>query len=157
MKPHLNLLYIGNNPNYFNNIKDNETISLTIMENSIKAIQHLTSHEVTDAIICDYNLSGNNGLYLYDWIRERAEFNTIPFIILTKEFNIETYKNAFIKGVSDYYILAVTPVTVILERIAFLRTHQNIAINTTQLNQKDTEQGYKMPISKRVFDIFVAS
>ena len=157
MKPHLNLLYIGNNPNYFDPIRDSETISLTIKDNSLKAIKHLTSTEFTDAIICDYNLSGNNGLYLYDWIRERTEFNNIPFIIVAKEFHKDIYINTFLKGVNDYYILAVTPVTAIIERIAFLRTYQNSAVNTKKTIKKSKEESYKMPISKRIFDVFVAS
>jgi lipopolysaccharide/colanic/teichoic acid biosynthesis glycosyltransferase len=155
MKPHLNLLYIGCTPHYFTDIEHIESISLITLENSILAIHHLKSDIPTNVIICDYNLPGNNGLYFFDWLREHKEFNKIPFVLISKEFNIDIYKQSFIKGVNDYYVSTVTPVKDILERVKFLCAYEKGAKNIIEI--KELEASYKMPVSKRVFDIFIAS
>ena len=158
MKPHLNLLYIGNSPDYFENLDGFEIKSFITIENSLQAIHHLQSDEATDAIICDYNLPGNNGLYFYDWLREHQEYNNIPFILLAKDFNVETYKNSFFKGVNDYYVPSVTPVKDIIARIKYLRTYKDLSKITERLEkQEEIEEVYKMPLSKRIFDIIVAA
>lgn len=155
MKPHLNLLYIGNASHYFTDIEDTEFLSLIKLENSILAIHHLKSGAPIDGIICDYNLPGNNGLYFFDWLREHKEFDKIPFVLLSKEFNLDIYKQSFLKGVNDYYVSTVTPVKDIIERLKFLCAYEKSAKNNTA--PKELDATYKMPISKRLFDIFVAS
>jgi lipopolysaccharide/colanic/teichoic acid biosynthesis glycosyltransferase len=155
MKPLLNLLYIGNTPQYFTGIEHDEFLSLITLENSILAIHHLKSDIPTDVIVCDYNLPGNNGLYFFDWLREHKEFNKIPFVLISKEFNIELYKQSFTKGVNDYYVSSVTPVKDILERVKFLCAYEKGAKNNAETTE--LEVTYKMPVSKRIFDIFVAS
>ena len=63
MTPNLNILYIGNSPEYFNSIRE-KAAAFTIIEDSLKAIKYLKTNKSLDAIICQYNLPGNNGLYL---------------------------------------------------------------------------------------------
>ena len=155
MKPHLHLLYIGTTPTYFSEIEDNNSMTLATLENSISAIHHLKSNVPTDAIICDFNLPGNNGLYFFDWLRDHPEFNKIPFILLSKEFNVDTYKQAFTKGVNDYYVPSVTPLQDLLARVEFLCAYENLAKNNEA--PKEVEESYKMPVSKRIFDIIVAA
>ncbi len=88
MTSNLNILYIGSTANYFK-LEDNNNWSITTLENSIKATKYLESNKTIDAIICDYNLPGNNGIFLYDWIRAQTEYDAIPFVLLSKEFEIE--------------------------------------------------------------------
>ena len=97
MNPILNILYIGNSPEYFQVINQNKNITLIAIENSIQATNYLNSNTRPDAIICNYNLPGNNGLFLFDWIKEHAEYIAIPFILLAKEFNPDVYKQSFKK------------------------------------------------------------
>lgn len=155
MSSNLTILYIGNTAEYFNQ-KEFENWSITVLENSIKASKFLQSHKKLDAIICDYNLPGNNGIFLYDWIRAQNEYDAIPFILLSKDFNPDLYKTAFRKQIDDFYVISNTAPTAILNRIAFLSQHRK------PKHKKETifdfsEQMYKMPLSKRIFDIFVAS
>ncbi|WP_147676371.1 sugar transferase [Algibacter pacificus] len=155
MKPNLNLLYIGNTLEYFNAIHEKEELSLIALKNSLEAIHHLKSKAPIDAIICNFNLPGNNGLYLFDWIRERQEFDKIPFILLSKEFSVQVYKDSFLKGVNDYYVYPITPLQNILNRIEFLCKHRDLV--KSREKPKSTEEVYKMPLSKRIFDVIVAS
>ncbi|MBF2707572.1 sugar transferase [Flavobacterium soyangense] len=155
MDPILNILYIGNSPEYFQVINHNEKMSLIAIENSIQATNYLSSNTPPDAIICNYNLPGNNGLFLFDWIKEQTEYNAIPFLLLAKEFNSDIYKLAFKKQVDDYYVTSVTNPEDILHRIEFLKLNKKAAKTLKMPTTK--EDTYRMPVSKRVFDIFVAS
>jgi lipopolysaccharide/colanic/teichoic acid biosynthesis glycosyltransferase len=155
MSSNLNILYIGNLRDYFN--LDNEKFSITKLENSIKATKYLQSNEKLDAIICDYYLPGNTGIFLYDWIRAQSEFDSIPFVLLSKEFSVDVYKRAFKKQIDDFYVSTVTDPKDILNRIEFLCAHRKPISISKKETPKVKEEGYKMPISKRVFDILVAS
>jgi lipopolysaccharide/colanic/teichoic acid biosynthesis glycosyltransferase len=155
MNPILNILCIGISPEYFQVINQNKNTALIAIENSIQATNYLNSNTPPDAIICNYNLPGNNGLFLFDWIREHAEYNTIPFILLAKEFNSDVYKQAFKKRVDDFYVTSVTNPEDILSRIKFLCLHKKVS-SITKLPATNDEM-YRMPLSKRIFDILVAS
>jgi lipopolysaccharide/colanic/teichoic acid biosynthesis glycosyltransferase len=154
MSSNLNILYIGASPDYFNpNLDDTKTV--TALENSIQAVKYLESDQKPDAIICDYNLPGNNGIFLYDWIRAQKKYDTIPFILLSKEFSADVYKKAFKKRIDDFYVPSVTDPKDILNRINYLCLYKEPVVKAAL--PKANEEAYKMPLSKRIFDIFVAS
>jgi len=77
-----------------------------VIDNSVKATKHLQTTKNIDAILCEYNLPGNNGIFLYDWISAQSEFDTIPFILLVKDFNAEVYKTAFRKQIDDFIVIS---------------------------------------------------
>jgi lipopolysaccharide/colanic/teichoic acid biosynthesis glycosyltransferase len=150
----LTVLYIGDNPHYFDVVKQNNKSSLITLQNSAEVTQYLKSGQKPNAIICEYNLPGNNGIFLHDWIRKNKEFNNIPFILLSKDFNVDLYKLAFTKKIDDFYITSVTPAQDILSRVEFLSINKKSL--TFKIPEKTAEKAYKMPRSKRIFDIFVA-
>jgi lipopolysaccharide/colanic/teichoic acid biosynthesis glycosyltransferase len=155
MNPNFNILYIGNVPAYFDIIEQKHKGSIITLENSAKATNYLNTQKHPDAIICDYNLAGNNGIYLFDWIRKKEEFDSIPFILLSKEFNIDIYKSAFKKQIDDFYVTSVTAPEDILNRIEFLCINKNPSrVKKTEIV---SDENYIMPLSKRIFDIFLAS
>jgi lipopolysaccharide/colanic/teichoic acid biosynthesis glycosyltransferase len=155
MNPNFNILYIGNVPAYFDIIEQKHKGSIITLENSAKATNYLNTQKHPDAIICDYNLAGNNGIYLFDWIRKKDEFDSIPFILLSKEFNVDIYKLAFKKQIDDFYVTSVTAPEDILNRIEFLCINKNPSgVKKTEIV---SEENYIMPLSKRIFDIFLAS
>lgn len=155
MNPNLNILCIGSSPEYFQGINQNDNLSIIAIENSIQATNYLNSNKPPEAIICNYNLPGNNGLFLFDWIKEHAEYIGIPFILLAKEFNSDLYKLAFKKGVNDFYVTSVTNPEDILSRIEFLCRHKKSS--TIAKLPVANDENYRMPLSKRIFDIVVAS
>lgn len=157
MNKKLNILYVGNILDYFD-IEDNNHSIITI-ENSIKATKHLQSNQPIDAIICDYYLPGNNGIFLYNWIRAQKEYDAIPFVLLCKEFSADIYKKAFKRQIDDFYVPSVTNPKSILNRIEYLCIHKKpVSQKTTKkISDKINEESYKMPLSKRIFDILVAS
>ena len=153
MTSNLNILYIGRIADYFN-LEDNESWFIIALENSIQAGKYLESGENVDAIICDYYLPGNNGIFLYEWIRAQSKYDDIPFVLLSKEFNADIYKKAFKKQINDYYVPSVSNPNEILNRIEFLCADRQTISEKESSNEK--EEGYKMPVSKRMFDIFVS-
>lgn len=155
MNSNLTILYIGSTADYFNQ-KEFENWTITVLENSVKATKYLQSTKKIDAIICDYNLPGNNGFFLYDWIRAQSEYDAIPFVLLVKDFNPELYKTAFRKQIDDFYVISNTAASAILNRIEFLSQHRKPK-RKKEIVFDFSEEMYKMPLSKRIFDIFVAS
>jgi lipopolysaccharide/colanic/teichoic acid biosynthesis glycosyltransferase len=156
MKPFLHVLYIDNAQDYSDKIKHKEQLSLTLVNNTLEAVNYLSSHKQPDAIVCNYNLPGQNGFYLYDWLRQKKEFNATPFILLANEFNAEIYKSAFTKQVDDFYVTTVTPPDNLVSRIQFLCNFKTRAAQVVAAPPSTTEV-YRMPLSKRIFDIAVAS
>lgn len=155
MNPNLNIVYIGNSPEYFEVISNKENIALTTIENSIQATNYLSTDVTVDAIICNYNLAGNDGLFLFEWVRKHSQFNAVPFILVAKKYKSDVYKLAFKKRVDDYYVTTVTNPEDILHRIEFLCNHKK-APKIIKLPETG-ENTYRMPLSKRIFDVFVAS
>ncbi|MFD1613455.1 sugar transferase [Gelatiniphilus marinus] len=155
MTPNLNILYIGDAPDFFQLANNNENTRITHVENSAKAIKHLKSNKPVNAIVCQYKLPGNYGFYLFDWIKKHSTFSTIPFVLLLKEFNSDIYKQAFKKRIDDFYVTNTSCPNDILSRLQFLSAHNK---NIKTFNKEETtKEVYKMPLSKRLFDIFVAS
>ncbi|MGC6431543.1 MAG: O-antigen ligase family protein [Jejuia sp.] len=151
----LTLLYIGNATEYFKPFNQKDNLSFIFLEDSVKAINHLESDKSVDAILCDFMLPGNNGLYLYEWIKDNSKHKEVPFILLSKEFSDKIYKRSFKKRVNDYYVISETAAEDIIERVKFLHDNKGI-ISSANLPELVDEE-YKMPWSKRIFDIAVAS
>ena len=155
MKNPLNILYIGNTPEYFSQLGQEEKLSMTVVENNLRAVNYLNSNQHPDAIICDYHLTGQNGLFLFDWIRKHPAYNCTPFILLAREFSADIFKQAFTKKVDDFYVASDRLPENFIDRVKFLcgtrKQHSN------PVKAEAVAAGYRMPLSKRFFDIAVAS
>jgi len=153
MNTSLNILYVKNGKESFETL--HQYLSLTIVNNNLAAINYLTENSKPDAILCDYDLPGSNGLFLFDWIRERAEYHAIPFILLAHEFSSDVYKRSFNRHVDDFYVTSTTLPENLVTRIQYLIDFKK---NTRNSKTADyTTQKYRMPLSKRIFDIAIAS
>lgn len=151
----LNILYIGSQPECFNSTLQKDNFSLTTVANSLSAVNYLSANNQPDVIICEYNLPGQNGLFLFDWVREHPMFNGTAFILLTESFSTELYKTAFIKRVDDFYVMPDTNPEDIITRAKFL--HEYKKNSTAQAPVESATEIYRIPLSKRIFDIVVAS
>ena len=155
MNSSFKILYIGNEKESLEKLKQDDTFELTVVHNNLTAVNYLKSNNKPDAIVCDYNLPGNNGLFLFDWLRENNEFDSTPFILLSQEFNVDLYKTAFKKKVDDFYVISPDLSDNLKTRLQFICTHKKGKKTNKVTSQKPQE--YRMPLSKRLFDIFVAS
>ena len=155
MKTNLHILFVGSETSSLEKIRDAYGVSLTVLTNNLNAVNHLNTNRQPDAIICDYNLPGSNGLFLFDWIRKHSAYNRTPFILLGKIFSPEIFKLALKKRVDDYYVSTVDLAEDLLSRVKFLHEFKSKSASIASI--ETTQETYKIPISKRLFDIVFAS
>lgn len=155
MQPLLNILYIGTSHQYIETLKQTKAVCVHTVPNNLVAVNYLKSNKQPDAFICDYHLTGQNGLELFTWIKQQAAYQRIPFILLLREFNAEIFKAAFNMRVDDCYVLSDVSATAIIERVKFLYDFRKKEIVPQTTDQ--ATKPYRMPVSKRIFDIVVAS
>ena len=155
MKASLNILYVGNETESLEKIQYQDKFSLTVLNNNLSAVNYLSVNKQPDAIICDYNLPGNNGMFLFDWIRDRTLFNNTPFILFEREFNSDNFKLAFKKQVDDYFVTSTSLPNDLLNRIQYLYDFRNKPSSSEKV--APVQETYKIPLSKRIFDIVLAS
>jgi lipopolysaccharide/colanic/teichoic acid biosynthesis glycosyltransferase len=149
-------LYIGSNSQVIESLKELDNHSIVFSDNGLKAINILKSQNDIKAIICQYSLSGNNGIYLFKELRGELNITNIPFILLVDEHKPQLFKEAFENKIDDYFVAGATKPENILMRIEQLvRLYKNpTPVKTIPKKEK---YNYKFPISKRIFDIVVAS
>jgi len=153
MKDSVNLLYIGNSVENINILSGNPGVTLNIAENILKAVQHLQSEVRTDAVVCELAVPGGSGFGMYEWIRARHSLGKVPFILAAHEFRDGLYKDAFVQKIDDLYISPLPQS--IMDRILFLVKFRKGNAGTS--GEKGAEPAYRMPLSKRIFDVLVAS
>ncbi len=149
------ILYVGNSPEEFEPIANDKNIIFNAVSNSIEAINFIKSNDDIDVVICEYKLPGNSGLFFYDTLNNGNDFKKIPFILLSEEYNAKLFTTAFNKGINDYFVSVSTDKQQIIERAQSLYKMQCLKIDV--LSNKVNDQSYKLPWSKRLFDIVFAS
>jgi lipopolysaccharide/colanic/teichoic acid biosynthesis glycosyltransferase len=153
MNSTINLLYIGNSAENINRLKENSLTDITVTENILKAINFMQTGKKTDGILCELSVPGGSGFSMYDWVREH--YNSIPFILVANDFKDELYREAFSKGIDDLYITPVPSGEDIAARLRFISAYRSKSAGP--LPDAGQELKYRMPVSKRIFDIAVAS
>jgi len=151
----MTILYIGNLPKPYEHCAAQANISIITAANGIVAIERLKKENDIDVIICQYNLPGNTGLFLFDKINEDPRLNKTPFILVVEEFSKESFITAFKKGVSDYFVSSRTETEQIIDRSISLCTLKDSSYESIEtIAEPET---YRMPLSKRIFDIVFSS
>ena len=150
----MTLLYIGDKPNAYQNSAKDKGISFLAVRNGIEAIKMLKQNHRIDVVICEYQLPGNTGLFLFDKISEEPGCNSIPFVLVSEGFSTDIYTTAFQKGMNDYFVSSSTEAAQILEKCISL--DKNFKRNAIESDKIKQSKPYKLPLSKRIFDIVFA-
>lgn len=150
-----NILYIGCSWLNTEQLKAAQAIQLTLVENTQDAIRQLSSPNPVDAILCEYNLRGGDGFKVFEWVREKPRFKEVPFLLVSDEFREDLFKLSFKMAMDDYFVTPLPTPEKLLSRIEFLREHRRKGPDTTENPNEDF--AYKMPLSKRIFDVLTAS
>lgn len=151
----MTILYVGNSPEAFQDITNEKNIILNAVANGIEAINVLKNKNNIDVIICEYKLPGNSGLFFYDTMNTELKLKKIPFILLSEEYNSKLFKEAFNKGVNDYFVSTSADKQLIINKAQSLfKMHRLKKDASSSLKSVQT---YKLPTSKRLFDIVFAS
>jgi len=149
------ILYVGNSPEEFEPIANDKNIIFNAVSNSIEAINFIKRNDDINVVICEYKLPGNSGLFFYDMLNNGNVYKKLPFILLSEEYNAKLFTTAFNKGINDYFVSVSTDKQQIIERAQSLYKMQCLKIDV--LSNKVNNQSYKLPLSKRLFDIVFAS
>ena len=148
------ILYIGNTQENIQILREGVNISLTVAENTLNAVNILRSGQKTDAVICEVTIPGGDGFTMHTWIRERNRFNSIPFFLVAFEFKDDIFKSSFNSHIDDFFVTPIPSAYSLVSRIEFLRGFRGKSNPVTEDLIRDPE--YRMPFSKRIFDIAVA-
>ena len=151
----MKILYIGTNQSMIGALNEEKDFQFVQKSNFAEAYNHLQSTSRTDVIISEYDLPGNNGLYFYTETIAVNGLRNIPFILLQNTLDKEVLKDSFEIGISDYYVLSNTEPETIINRIKTIKPKQLLTEKPKYV--APVKQSYKMPWSKRLFDILVAS
>jgi len=151
----MNILYIGNSTDAFLQSAKEKNIKLIAVANSIEGLEILKNSNNIDVIISDFSLPGNTGLFLYDTIHSDSKSNEIPFILVSEEYNMKLFAEAFRKGINDYFVSSSTTTGKIIERAEALHLFYGTTIEDSK--HSINNETYKLPISKRIFDIVFAT
>ena len=156
MELKLSVLYVGRSSKNISLLEQHPAIGLIQCPNALEAIRYLKSEQKPDVVISDYYLSGGDGLQLHEWLRERADFDRVSFILVSYEFREEFIKTAFERRMDDYFVLPLPDPENLIQRIKFLVEYRNkySISNYDKIAKQDVK--YEMPLSKRVFDLLVA-
>jgi lipopolysaccharide/colanic/teichoic acid biosynthesis glycosyltransferase len=156
MDRRLSLLYIGQSSVSLNAIQDHPDVSMLQFTNALEAIKHLKTGQKPDVVISDYFISGGSGIEIHEWLREKADFDRVAFILLTHEFREDFIRKAFETRMDDFFVLPLPPAESMIGRIRFLADYRNNYSISTYDKIQTKDQKYEMPWSKRMFDLFVA-
>ena len=151
----MTILYIGKYTEDIEWCLEDTDINAVYCANGLEASNILNTRADIDAILCEYNLPGNDGLYVYKKLNSTSDNSQLPFIILLEEHSPQVYDEAFKLGINDYFVLNATETEQIV-----LRANQLVNDSTEPKPQNrvgNTPVKYKFPISKRIFDITIAS
>lgn len=149
----MNVLYVGNNAVLIERLSLDPNISLEVKSNGFEALRYMQGDEIVNLICVEYNLPGHDGLYLINKIRKSKKLRNLPAILLQAEYNPKIYKQSFKKGVDDYYILKPQSFEKIVDRINGF----NGKTTEVEVASKPNKKLFRIPTSKRIFDIVVAS
>ena len=150
----MKILYIGN---HFEDIRlsmANSEKSMVYSSNSLEALKMLKSEGEIAVIICEYNLPGNNGIYFYNELNSYKQLSKLPFILLVEEHSAKIYGEAFEIGIDDYFVINSTSSEQLLLRANQLNLRKNNLNPDASLKQP---KKFNFPLSKRIFDVVIAS
>jgi lipopolysaccharide/colanic/teichoic acid biosynthesis glycosyltransferase len=155
MNTQTKIVYIGSSAETITMLRANQSISLMVQANTLDAENYLKSGQIPDAILCELHVSGGDAFMMHEWTRSKPELNRTCFILITHEFREDIYKQAFEKRIDDFYVIPILPSESIIGRISYLNQYRvNLAPDEPVLEHEIT---YHMPLSKRIFDVVLAS
>ena len=157
MDTRLKLLYIGQSFDSLNGLSDHPDVSLQKCTNALEAFRYLKSGQKPDVVISDYFISGGSGIEIHEWLRERADFDRVAFILLRHEFREDFIRKAFETRMDDFFVLPLPSADSMVGRIRFLSDYRNKYSISSYHKIQTEDQKYEMPWSKRAFDLFVAT
>jgi lipopolysaccharide/colanic/teichoic acid biosynthesis glycosyltransferase len=155
MNEKIQLLYIGSNDDLIYQLAMHPLISLVSGKTFPEVKSLFNSREKTDVILCERFLTGGDGLKVFRLLAETIDMERIPFILIAPQYEEGLMKTTLKLGIDDLYILPIPSVEDLVKRIDFLMKFKNNEVVSELVMHQPTLS--RIPLSKRLFDIVVAS
>jgi lipopolysaccharide/colanic/teichoic acid biosynthesis glycosyltransferase len=154
MKEKLNILFVGRSDETIGLLKNHSKVALRIADNMLQAENILTPDCDIDAIVCEYQIPGGDGMMLNNLVRGQDRFNSVPFILASELFEKSLIKRSFMQLIDDFYVMPMPPAQDLVDRILFLKNHRKKEKSIS--GEEAQVQTMKTPPTKRLFDIIVS-
>jgi lipopolysaccharide/colanic/teichoic acid biosynthesis glycosyltransferase len=153
MDEKINLLYIGSNKEVVDQMAGDNRIMLSISQ-SIE-FENFSGNNNRCVVLCDQLLPGCDGFKVYHQLRSSGQLNHIPFILFAPEHSEGLLISARKLGIDDVFVLQLPRTEDFINRLVFLIEYRQK--NHSGRPDYFLPEGYNIPLSKRLFDIIVAS
>ena len=155
MEETLYLLYIGTDRKVVNRLMEHPRISVERVDTISLSGNTFSSVKRPDVVLCERFLPDSDGFMAYAYIRDHLSWTTVPFILVADSYEEWLVTHARGKGLDDIYVVPLPTNEDLLSRIDFLRSFRR----EKPYNRIDNDRlsNFKIPLSKRLFDIVIAS
>ncbi|MGA3014501.1 MAG: sugar transferase [Bacteroidales bacterium] len=155
MEETLYLLYIGTDREVVNRLMEHPRISLERVDTISLSGDTFSLVKQPDVVLCERFLPDSDGFTAYAYIRDHLSWNSVPFILVAGSYEEGLVTQARQKGLDDVYVVPLPSNEDLVSRIDFLISYRR----EKPYNRVDNGRlsNFKMPLSKRLFDIVVAS
>lgn len=151
----MKVLYVGRNTKIETQLNADNWTQLTRVESVAEAVIQLHRNPEIGLILTDYILQGNTAFEFYERINSDARFQDMPVVVMQEAFDPEVFQKARELGFSDYYVLDKDTPHRLKERIRELT--EVPAATDLETKTHSNRNSFRIPTSKRIFDILVAS
>ena len=165
----IKILYIGNELETITALERNDYLSVHNEPNGLKAFEWMTGNEFRafdppkeleccrniEAIVCETNLPGLNGLALFQEMQKNGLHKGLFLILIAAHPNEQLKKKSLALGLHGYLTKPVND-KLIYDRIQYLKNFRPVGYVRTS-SESNIMYPYRTPFIKRTFDILAAS
>ena len=169
MEQPVKILYIGNELETITALERNDYFDVHNEPNGLKAFEWMTNHEFRafdsphelqcykdiEAIVCEINLPGLNGLALYQEMQKKGLNKGFIFILVATNPNDFLKKKSMALGINGFLTKPVSS-KLVYNRITYLKNYTPAKRNENEKNEDTFVKPYRTPFLKRIFDILVS-
>lgn len=148
------ILYIGGDVRTIKPFEESDLFTISVKENSLKAINYLADNDDVDVIFSEVHIPGIDGIETYKLLQSKKINPEIPFILIAHEFEPKVFQDAVNNKVDDLYRVPLD-LERLYQRISFLKRYKKNHSRAREESPK--QQQYRIPPIKRTFDILFAS
>ncbi len=146
------VLYIGERDKFAGELAQIKGVELLHVKNVVGFYNRLESIINTDLIIAEYKLKGLYGGDIYDRYKDILNEHRIPYSLIDDDLALTNRKNYLRQGIIELFEPDF-PAEKIVSRIDFLKQMHKARLEKIY---KKHEHEYKIPLSKRIFDLVTA-
>jgi len=168
MEHPVKILYIGSELETITALERNDYLEVHNEPNGLKAFEWMTNREFRafetprelhcykdiEAIVCETNLPGLNGLALFQEMKKNGLNKGLFFILIAAHPNVYLKKKSLELGINGYLTKPVSS-KLVYDRITYLKNFKPVNLENGKPDDKFMKP-YRTPFAKRTFDILVS-